>query len=321
MPLELETPTTSLPRNGSIVVGLINNMPSGALRATEHQFAALLAAAAGPLTVRLRLSYLSEVPREAEVLESLGARYWRLEALLDDPPDALIVTGTEPRAPTLEQEPYWTRLRELLDWAQTHTLSSIWSCLAAHAAVQALDGIRRRRLPQKRFGVFAHERSEGIALLEGLDGALLTPHSRWNDLPENELRAAGYVIASASAHSGVDVFLRQERSLLVGFQGHPEYQAETLFKEFRRDVGRFLRGEQALWPTLPHDYFSTSAIQTLEAFRRRAESLRDPALLGKFPEQALTTTLDAPWQSAAVRIYHNWLAHLAKARLAAHGRR
>ena len=68
------------------------------------------------------------------------------------PPDALIVTGTEPVAPLLSDEPYWERLRELLQWAQANTTSSIWSCLAAHAAVELLDGIRRRRLGTSAVG-------------------------------------------------------------------------------------------------------------------------------------------------------------------------
>src|SRR2546430_13670792 len=38
-------------------------------------------------------------------------------------------------------------------------------------------------------------------------------------------------------------------------QGHPEYERTTLFKEYRRDVGRFLSGEQSSYPPLPCRYF------------------------------------------------------------------
>ena len=49
-----------------IVVGLINNMPDSALEGTESQFVALLSAACGPHTVRLRVSSIPEVPRGPE---------------------------------------------------------------------------------------------------------------------------------------------------------------------------------------------------------------------------------------------------------------
>lgn len=321
MPLELEVPTTPRQRADALRVALVNNMPDAALQATETQFANLLAAASGALRVRLRLTYLPEVPREAAALASIAASYWPLERVMEDAPDAIIVTGTEPRASELEQEPYWPRLVQLLEWAQQRAASSIWSCLAAHAAVQALDGIRRRRLPEKRFGVFEHTPLRGMPLLDGVGAPLLTPHSRWNELSVDELRAAGYTVASASVHSGADMFVREERGLMVCFQGHPEYQSATLLKEYRRDVGRYLRGEREHWPSLPHGYFSAEALEALEAFRLRAERVRDPALTAEFPHLQLGTDSQAPWRAAAVHIYRNWLAYLAGTRSGAHSQR
>src|SRR5215472_2114561 len=120
MPFEIESPRSRnpLPHRGAalqpakaarhLVVGLVNNMPDSALEATEAQFARLLSAAAGSLPVRLRLSFLPEVPRGAAGLERVnGDRYWAIEELQREPPDALIVTGTEPVAPLLSDEPYW----------------------------------------------------------------------------------------------------------------------------------------------------------------------------------------------------------------------
>lgn len=318
MPLEVEEPTSQRLSTESIVVGLVNNMPDTALTATVRQFASLLAGAAGPLPVRLRVTYLAEVPRTTQASEYIAGNYWPLDRILDEIPDALIVTGTEPCAATLEEEPYWGHLVQLLSWAQEHVASSIWSCLAAHAAVQALNGIRRSRLSVKRFGVFEHTPLSYLPLLSGVTAPLLTPHSRWNELSVEELRSAGYTIASASSETGADVFVRQERSLLVGLQGHPEYEDTTLLKEYRRDVGRFLRGEQDLWPAQPEGYFQAEALQILEAFRRRAEPAREPALLDEFPTDALAGTLRARWRPAALRIYRNWLSHLADTRKRAH---
>src|SRR6516162_6669594 len=106
MPVEREPRTASSASRptsrrgvGPIVIGLVNNMPDAALRATEGQFGALLGAASGAQAVRLRLSSLPELPRSADALEHIRSSYWPLEQLLAADLDALIVTGTEPRAP------------------------------------------------------------------------------------------------------------------------------------------------------------------------------------------------------------------------------
>ena len=115
----------------------------------------------------------------------------------------------------------------------------------------SLDGIERQRLAEKRCGVYQHSILAGHALLAGVGAPLLMPHSRWNELPPAALRAAGYTLLSWSAETGADAFVRQERSLLLFFQGHPEYEDTTLLKEYRRDVGRFLNAQQPHYPTLP----------------------------------------------------------------------
>jgi homoserine O-succinyltransferase/O-acetyltransferase len=319
MPLEIEpfrsrkpTPRRGAASQRTVIIGLVNNMPDSALEATETQFARVLSAAAGSLPVRLRLSFLPEVPRGPAGMEHVnGDRYWAIDELQREPPDALIVTGTEPVAPLLSDEPYWDRLRELVRWADANTTSSIWSCLAAHAAVELMDGIRRRRLQQKRCGVFAHTTSPNQTLLRGVAAPLYMPHSRWNELPVDALRAADYTIVSASAETGADMFTKQSSSLLVFFQGHPEYEEATLLREYRRDVGRFLRGQQAHYPTLPHGYFPPAALELLGAFEARARATPAADLLAEFPVSEIAATLKNTWSSGATGIYRNWLALLA----------
>ena len=46
-----------------------------------------------------------------------------------------------------------------------------------------------------------------------------------------------------SADAGVDTFIKQRKKLFVFFQGHPEYESDTLLREYRRDMGRYFRGE------------------------------------------------------------------------------
>lgn len=313
MPLQVEMPPGGKHQQGTVVIGIINNMPDSALQATEKQFSALLAGAAGARPVRLRPSYLPEIARGPQARERIDACYWPLEELLADAPDALIVTGAEPHASDLEAEPYWQRTVDLIQWAQAHGTPSVWSCLAAHAAVLALDGIRRQRLSEKRFGVFTHSLTAQHPLLRGVCDALVTPHSRWNELPVEALRSAGYTLGSISAETGADCFVREGEAPLLCFQGHPEYEAVTLLLEYRRDVGRFLRGERDAWPAAPRGYFSPDALTKLGAFRAKAENADDPStVFSDFPTQELAAGLTAHWHGDAVRIYSNWLDQVSE---------
>lgn len=319
MPLEVEArdtrvsparPASDRPPGAPMVIGLVNNMPDPALQSTETQFAGLLQAASGSLAVRLRLSSFPELPRSAEAQEHIRRSYWPIDELLSAPLDAVIVTGTEPRAARLTDEPYWNRSVQLLAFAQEHLAASIWSCLAAHAAVFAMDGVERQRLTEKRCGVYRHSILEGHPLLEGVSAPMAMPHSRWNELSPEELRAAGYTLLSWSAETGADAFVRQGRSLLLFFQGHPEYEDTTLLKEYRRDVGRYLSGQQPHYPTLPRGYFSADARASLEAFRETALARRDLALLERFPFSVVAAGLENGWRASAVTIYRNWLSFI-----------
>jgi homoserine O-succinyltransferase len=326
MPVVIEAPgapgvraSASRPAHARpISIGLINNMPDSALQSTEAQFGGLLAAAAGVMPVRLRLSTFVELPRSPKALEHIASSYWPLDELCAAAPDALIVTGTEPRAPHLTQEPYWQRFVELLDFAQERTIASIWSCLAAHAAVLKLNGIERQRLAEKRSGVYQHSLLAGHPLLAGVAAPMAMPHSRWNELSVDALRQAGYAVLSWSQDSGADAFVRQQGSLMLFFQGHPEYEDTTLLKEYRRDVGRYLNAQQPHYPTLPCGYLSADATALLGAFQERALAERSAELLGSFPFAPVAASLKNTWHTAAVTIYRNWLAHISAARSPTH---
>ena len=221
----------------------------------------------------------------------------------------------EPKAARLVEEPYWDRFERLLAWAEAHTVSSVWSCLAAHAAMQLLDGIERRRLVEKRFGVFEHNiLLAGYPMVSGISARLSTPHSRWNELPVAALRKARYAVVSGSPETGADLFVKQSQSLHVFFQGHPEYGETTLFREYRRDIGRFLQGEQPAYPTIPRGYFSADVAARFVAFERRALAAPTIELLSSLPIDAGSACACNKWGAAAVRIYHNWPSLIAAAK-------
>jgi homoserine O-succinyltransferase len=291
-----------------IEIGLLNNMPEAALEATEQQFLDLLVAAAGDSWVHLRFFSLPGVPRSERGRSYLSQSYGDVEDIRRADLDALIVTGTEPKAADLADEPYWAAFTQLIDWAARNTISTIWSCLAAHAAVLHLDGIERVPLREKCIGVFDCDKLADHPLALNLPSRSAVPHARWNELREEALVANGYQVLTRSPAAGIDTFVRQEQSLFLFFQGHPEYGAGSLLNEFRRDVGRFLKGERDQYPAMPQHYFDAPTEAALAAFRQQAERQRNEELLADFP---VLTDLNANWQPFAVTIYRNWLSAIS----------
>jgi homoserine O-succinyltransferase/O-acetyltransferase len=301
-------------RGKRLRIGLVNNMPDAAWSATERQFAGLLDDAAEDFDIRLSLWTLETLDRQEETQRAMAGRYRTVRELRGAERDALIVTGAEPRAPDLRQEPYWRELTALFDWAEARTLSTVLSCLAAHASVLHRDGIVRRRLAAKCSGVFTTELVARHEIVEGFGPANSTPHSRWNGLDEDELAAKGYLTLTRSDRAGVDMFVRDGLSLQVFLQGHPEYDADTLAREYRRDLLRFLRGAASAPPQIPNDYFPPPLAELLAAFAERAASMADDPG-ANFPHQALAMT-SASWRATSVRLFRNWLAAVARRKAA-----
>jgi len=196
----------------------------------------------------------------------------------------------------------------VLDWAEGNTHSTVLSCLAAHAGVLHNDGIERHRLSDKRFGVFDFPVARGQSLTRDMDATIRFPHSRWNEVRADALEACGYTIVTQSTEAGVDCFVKKRKqSFFVHFQGHPEYQAHTLFKEYRRDIKRFLRHERETYPTAPVGYFAKEATNCLTEFSQKAVASRNEEVMAEFPETFLTGSLHNAWRASAVKIYTNWL--------------
>jgi homoserine O-succinyltransferase len=296
-----------------IEIGLINNMPDAALKSTERQFIEVLGAAAGELAVRLHFFSLPDVPRGETGRSHLQAAYSQIGELANARLDALIVTGAEPRTRSLDQEPYWEALVEVIDWAERNTTSAIWSCLAAHAAVLHLDGVERRKLDAKCFGVFECDSVSDDPILSEAPSPYWIPHSRCNELREGALAAHGYRVLTRSPEAGVDMFVKQWRSLFVFFQGHPEYHPDSLSREYRRDIGRFLRRESETCPAPPRGYFDGRSEASLEAFAARARTDRRPDLLAGFPEDLrVRPVLIESWRMWSIPVFRNWLYYLAE---------
>lgn len=291
----------------AVHVGLLNNMPDANLRATELQFARLLKEACGNLDVRLRLFALASIPRSEETRTRMAGFYDDAAFLEAANLDALIVTGGAPDEEYLRSEPYWMELAQLIDWAETGTISTLFSGQASAAAVLHLSGIAQHPLPAPLLGIFGSARSEEDPLFFNCAPTMPVPHARGHSLAAGDLQAAGYRVLARLENAEVDIFTRDTpgQSRFVFLQGHPEYDPATPARLHLKAMEQFLSGETAKRPSLPEYYFDRATEDRLSQVADDLPAYRQ-ILMAALPRQV--------WHSHAVRLFGNWLTLVAVAK-------
>ena len=307
-------PALELPRPARpLVLGLVNNFSDRGLKVGERQFRNLLQTACPDAAIELRLFTCPEIPRAHGTGAGPAAAYASAADIFETELDGLIVTGMEPQARNLRDEPVWGTLSRLADWAEDRAIPVIWSCLAAHAALLYLDGIPRTRHAEKISGIFDCEAVSDHPLATGLPRHWGGAHSRYHGVSEQLLAANGYRILSRAEGVGADIFLKERGASFLFFQGHPEYEADTLVHEYKRDVRRYLVGERDEYPGIPLNCFDPGTQGQVE--RVREEILagdRDLARLQDLCSLVNDLAYPSPWRPAATRLVANWLVLVAQ---------
>ncbi|MDH3421621.1 MAG: homoserine O-succinyltransferase [Gemmatimonadota bacterium] len=290
-------------------IGFLNMMPDAALRATERQFIRLVGGCNRIAQFYVYPFSLPGLPRGTETLDYIAQYYSTFEELRTEGLDALIITGANVENPDLSVAPFWEPLVEVVEWAQENVTSVLCSCLATHALVKHLHGIERQPLPEKRWGVFSHRVLEpNHPMLREINTRFDAPHSRYNDISRAQLEAAGLHVLVESEEDGVHMAASPDGFRIIYFQGHPEYDFNSLLKEYKREVHRFLEGELDAPPPFPDRYFSPEASKLAQDFVERATRARDAGEpLPEMPEAEIEAHLDNTWGDTAKAIVNNWL--------------
>jgi homoserine O-succinyltransferase len=304
------------PANGrELRVGLLNLMCDAALEATERQFLRLLAARRPTARIHVTLFTLAAVPRGPAAREHIARHYVDVAQAKARGLDALIITGTNITTPDLTIQPFWAPLQDVMGWAWDEVPSTLLSCLATHAVLHERHGQPRARLAAKCWGVFPHVAAEPAhSLLAGLPATVDVPHSRWNEVFPAQFAAAGLRILLASEPAGVHLATSPDGLRQVYMQGHAEYDAISLLKEFKREALAWAAGREPEFPPYPENYLPAAAVAIVEAWRAGvANALAAGIPAPTFPEADLAPLVSDRWRLAAETVVGNWVAGLGGA--------
>jgi len=293
-------------------IGLLNLMPDAALAATERQFLRLIGDSNEVAQFYVHLFTLDELERGTEAKAHIAAYYETFDEIRASGLDALIITGANVTRPDLALEDFWRPLIEVVNWSYDNVTSTLFSCLATHAAMQFHYGQKRRRLPQKRWGVYNHRVLDRThPLVAGVNTRFDVPHSRFNEIHLDQFAEARLRVLVASEAAGVHLATSPDGFRQVFFQGHPEYDTISLIKEYKREVMRYALGESDDYPPVPENYFSRLIQAVLEEHKEQVGSARlKQAMPPKFPESLITPTLDNTWHDTAEAILSNWVGKI-----------
>ena len=287
-------------------IGLFNMMPDAALEPTERQFLRLVGGCNRIAQFHIYPFTSKKIPRGENAALHIERFYFDFEELKDAGLDALIDSGANPIHAELTDEMFWEPLCDLLDWARTNVTSTLCACLATHAALKYFHGLERQPLPTKRRGVFAHQVSLAHPLVQGANTRFDVPHSRWNEIFPEQMVAADLKVLVSSEDAGVHLATSADGFRFVYFQGHPEYDHNSLLKEYKREVVRFLTGEISDYPPYPDRYFLDDAKAVLRQYQNKAMNCSDrTSLVEEFPESDVQ--VHNTWGDTGKVVFNNWL--------------
>ncbi|MAD91282.1 MAG: homoserine O-succinyltransferase [Gammaproteobacteria bacterium] len=290
-------------------IGFLNIMPDAALVATEHQFVRLIGASNQIAQFYIYPFTIPEMDRDSAAMKHIEKYYFNFSDLCDQGLDALIITGANPANPILEEEAFWDPLIKVIDWASDNVASILCSCLATHALVKSRYNISRQRLPRKKWGVYSHKITDPKhPLTWEINTHFDAPHSRYNDVSKSQLEEVGIKVLAESESAGVHLAVSPDQFRVVYFQGHPEYNAVSLLKEYKREALRFIDNIRDTEPSLPRNYFTSEAEEIITQFLEAVNLAKSlGTTMPSFPESELELLVHNTWGDTGKAIVNNWL--------------
>lgn len=227
-------------------IAVMNLMPTKIT--TETQLIRLLSNSSLQVDLTL-VATASHTPKHTPP-EHMKSFYKSFDDIKDEKFDGLVITGAPVESLEFEDVDYWRELCSMMEWSKSHVFSSLYICWAAQAGLYYHFGIKKYPLEHKLFGIYSHYvLAPRHPMMRGFDEWFFAPHSRYTEVREADIIAhPSLELLSASEKAGAYIVASRDGRMFF-VTGHPEYDAETLSKEYFRDVDKGLDIE------MPDNYF------------------------------------------------------------------
>ena len=203
-----------------------------------------------PLQVEISFMKIKSHTSKNTPIEHMQTFYTDFEQMRNEKYDGMIITGAPVENLDFDQVEYWEELCQIMAWTPTHVHSTLHICWGAQAGLYFHYGVEKRSLPEKLFGVFDHRvLKPSSPLFRGFDDVFQAPHSRYTEVWESDIRRTpGLELLSVSGDAGVFA-VKSLDSRQFFITGHPEYDPDTLAREYFRDR------DQGIPIRVPQNYF------------------------------------------------------------------
>ena len=220
---------------GALKIAVLNLMPLK--EQTERQLLRRMAAAERLVQVTF---LTTESYRSTHVDPAHLARFYQtFSQICEKKWDGLIITGAPVEHMEFEDVTYWQELVQIMEWSKKSVRSVLHICWGAQVGLYYHYGIPKQELPQKQFGIFDHDVLLKCPLSSEME-SFVAPHSRHTFTPKEAVLEHGELkIVAESPMAGVYLVLDEAKKWIY-VTGHSEYEADTLDKEYRRDLAKNL---------------------------------------------------------------------------------
>ena len=216
---------------------LLNLMPTKIV--TETQLLRKLSNS--PLQVQVELLQMASHTSHNTDASHLSSFYTTFDQIKDQKFDGMIITGAPVENYDFTDVDYWPELCRIMDWTTTHVHSTLHVCWGAQAGLFYHYGIPKYSLDKKLFGVFPHTAlKKQSPLFRGFDDVFYIPHSRHTENHEEDIRKIPELELLAVSEEAGGFAVKSEDNRRFFITGHPEYDPDTLSREYFRDVDRGL---------------------------------------------------------------------------------
>lgn len=216
---------------------ILNLMPTKV--ATETQILRCLANT--PLQIEIDLLQTTTHKSKNVSEEHMLAFYQTFDDIKDNKYDGMIITGAPVEDMEFEEVDYWEELCKIMEWSKDNVQSTFHICWGAQAGLYYHYGIKKYKLKEKMFGIYKHRLiTPKSRLFRGFDEEFYAPHSRHTTVRIEDIeKNPNLKLMAVSDEAGAYVVGDKEGTQFF-VMGHSEYDADTLAKEYFRDINKGL---------------------------------------------------------------------------------